>query len=87
MKLPTRTAVALSLAFASSFVLAQSYQLKLTGEQENPPVKSTAGGEGMLTVAPDKTLTVNFKTMGLNATAAHIHEGEAGKNGPVAIPL
>lgn len=87
MKTLTRTVVALSLAFASSWVLAQSFKVKLTGDQESPPVKTTAGGEGTVAVAPDKTLTVEFKTTGLNATAAHIHEGEAGKNGPVAIPL
>ncbi|MDQ2964074.1 MAG: CHRD domain-containing protein, partial [Pseudomonadota bacterium] len=46
-----------------------------------------ASGSGTITVNADKTVSGSVTTKGVSATAAHIHEGAAGKNGGVIIPL
>jgi hypothetical protein len=50
-------------------------------------VKTDASGSGTITVNADKTVSGSVTVKGVNATAAHIHEGAAGKNGGVIIPL
>ena len=63
------------------------HQLNLTGAEEVPPVNTPASGSGQLTVAADRSVAGSFTTRGSAMTAAHIHEGAAGQNGPVIIPL
>ena len=48
---------------------------------------TTASGTGTITVNDDKSVSGSVMTKGINASAAHIHEGAKGKNGPVIIPL
>jgi hypothetical protein len=62
-------------------------KLKLSGDQEVPPVKTAASGDATVVISPDKSVSGTIKTTGFVATAAHIHEGPAGKNGPVIIPF
>jgi hypothetical protein len=50
-------------------------------------VKTSAKGDGTITVKDDKTVSGSITVSGLTPTAAHIHEGAAGKNGGVIIPL
>ena len=59
----------------------------LSGSNEVPPVQTSATGLGTVTVRDDKTVKVDVKATGMNATAAHIHMGAAGANGPVIVPL
>lgn len=59
----------------------------LAGAAEVPPVTTTAYGQGAITVAPDKSVSGMATTYGLSGTAAHIHEGAPGQNGPVIVPL
>ena len=59
----------------------------LSGAQEVPPVNTQASGRSSITVVGDKVITGQVETSNLNATAAHIHEGASGQNGPVIIPL
>lgn len=66
---------------------AADMKLKLSGDQEVPPVKTQASGNGTITVNDDKSISGSITIAGIKATAAHIHEAAAGKNGPVAIPL
>lgn len=61
--------------------------VSLSGAQEVPPVTTSASGTMRYSVASDMTLTGRVETTGVVATAAHIHEGAAGANGPVIIPL
>lgn len=61
--------------------------LVLSGSQEVPPVNTQASGRSSITVIGDKVITGRVETSNINATAAHIHEGAAGQNGPVIIPL
>lgn len=76
--------VALSLALLGG---AHAAELKLSGDNEVPAVKTMASGSGEISVAPDGAVSGSIKTVSLSGTAAHIHAGAAGTNGPVAIPL
>ena len=93
---PTATkSLLLQLVSISFLVLAgcagDGYQksagLTLTGAQEVPPVTTSASGSGTITVGADKSVSGSITTSGIAATAAHIHEGAMGANGPVIIPL
>jgi hypothetical protein len=75
------------LFFASGVVLAADVKVTLSGDQEVPPVKTEASGSGTITINADKTVSGKVATKGITAVAAHIHAGEMGKNGPVAVPL
>jgi hypothetical protein len=59
----------------------------LSGAEENPPVTTFATGTANISVADDKTVKGRVTTDRLAGTAAHIHVGARGTNGPVAIGL
>ena len=81
-------AAALSIMFfATGVALAADMKVTLSGDQEVPPVKTEASGSGTITVNADKTVSGSVTTKGITATAAHIHEAAAGKNGGVIVPL
>ena len=73
--------------FATGIALAADVKVTLSGDQENPPVKTEASGSGTITVNADKTVSGSVTTKGVTGTAAHIHEAAMGKNGGVAVPL
>jgi hypothetical protein len=62
----------------------------LSAAQEVPPVNSQGRGDAQMMLDPSsKQLrwTVNYTGLSGPATAAHIHTGASGANGPVAINL
>ena len=59
----------------------------LSGSQEVPPVTTAASGKGTITVGDDKMVSGSVTTMGVEGTAAHIHQAARDQNGPVIIPL
>ena len=61
--------------------------VSLNGAQEVPPTSTRASGKSTITVGSDKTVSGEVTISGINATAAHIHEGAKGVNGPVIVPL
>src|SRR4051794_28105545 len=65
----------------------QSVKVTLSGDKEVPPVQTKATGNGTITVAQDKSVSGSVTTSGVEGTAAHIHDGAPGKNGPVTAPL
>ena len=86
----------LLVAVMAAGVLIASYPLSARAEdvkvlhrggQEVPPVSSSGAGTGAITVGEDKSVSGSVKTTGVNGTMAHIHNGAAGKNGPVIVPL
>ena len=81
------SAVVVSLLAFSSAAFGQQVKVTLGGDQEVPPVKTSASGSGTITVNPDKSVSGSVTTMGIAGMAAHIHDGAAGKNGPVIVPL
>jgi hypothetical protein len=81
-----RTLAAAGVAAAfSTFALAMD--VKLSGDGEVPPVKTSAMGSGNVTVKDDKSVTAKITVTGMTATAAHIHMAAAGANGPVIVPF
>jgi len=71
-----------SMAYESS-----GQQVRLWGSSEVPPVTTQAYGTGVVNIAADRSVTVTLSVIGMAPTAAHIHEGAAGSNGPVIVPL
>lgn len=81
--------VAAALVFAAYSAEASSDEIKvvLSGNQEIPPVTTSASGTGTVIVGADKSVRGSVIVAGMTPTVAHIHEGPAGKIGPVIIPL
>jgi hypothetical protein len=75
------------IAACSSVSLADTGPLKLTGDQEVPPVTTAATGVSTIKIASDGSVTGEVKTTGVDGTMAHIHTGAKGVNGPVIVPL
>jgi len=65
------------------------YWFNLSGDQEVPAVTTTATGTGAITINKQTgDLFGSIMTSGVDdATSAHIHEGDSGVNGGVAITL
>ncbi|MEO6024383.1 MAG: CHRD domain-containing protein [Burkholderiales bacterium] len=82
-----RSAVGSILLGSMSLALAATEAVMLSGNEEVPPVSTSASGSVTIQINSDKTVSGSVTTKGIAATAAHVHEGEAGKNGPVVISL
>ena len=66
---------------------AEPKMMTLSGNNEVPPNTSSATGSANVTVHEDCTVGAKVTASGMTATAAHIHTGAAGANGPVAVPF
>jgi len=75
------------LAGCASMVGTSKAVFPLSGSNEVPPVVTAATGNAWFTVDRDWTVNGKVTTAGIAATAAHIHEGKQGENGPVIVPL
>ena len=80
-------AAALLVAGACLSASAQDVKVVLSGDQEIPPVTTAGSASGTFSVAADRSVRGSVTIRGMTPTVAHIHEGEAGKIGPVIIPL
>ena len=61
--------------------------ITLSGANSVPAVSTGAAGTGSVTVGRDRSVKARITVTGMNATAAHIHQGAAGTNGPVIVPF
>jgi CHRD domain len=103
-RLPEKFWPSLAAAFAVVLVISagcstmaagtdEGVKVKLTGDQEVPPVKTAASGSGTIVISSDKSVSGSITTSGIEGTVAHIHDSVPGqtmcgaKNGPVIIPL
>lgn len=75
------------LASCQSMAPVTSESIVLLGANEVPPVATSASGSGNVTIKADGSVAVHIMVSGMTATAAHIHEGAAGANGPVIVPF
>ena len=64
-----------------------SQHVTLSGGNEVPAVSTSASGSGTVTVNRDRSVSARITVTGMTATAAHIHTGAPGANGPVAVPF
>lgn len=85
-RLAVATAVSTALlAGCASF--GPTEELRLTGDQEVPPVRTDAIGRGQITVSAEGAVAGSIQVTGVPVTMAHIHVGASGSNGPVIVPL
>lgn len=77
----------LALALGLTSAAAMAMDVKLSGDQEVPPVKSAGSASGSINIAADGSVTGSVTASGFTPTAAHIHQAAAGKNGPVIVPF
>ena len=80
-------AAAVSVAGYSKSSRSQPIKVTLSGDQEIPPVATSASGTGTFLVGADKSVSGGVTIAGMSVTVAHIHEAAAGKNGPIVFPL
>lgn len=59
----------------------------MRGTMEVPANRSSAAGKGTFWIHSDRTLNGYIETSGIEATAAHLHLGPPGVNGPIALEL
>ena len=78
---------AIALGFAAAAAGAGTMDVKLSGDQEVPPVKSSGSASGAITIGDDGAVSGSVTATGFTPTAAHIHQAAAGKNGPVIVPF
>jgi hypothetical protein len=67
-----------AMAGPSGLATAGEMKVNLSGDQEVPPVQTSASGSGTITVADDKSI---------KGTITDIHEAPTGKTGDPIIPL
>lgn len=79
------TILSVSVAFAAD----KSFKTKLTGKDEVPSVNTKAKGDAKFKLSSDgKQLTYKVSVKNIeNTTAAHIHRGMKGQNGPPVVNL
>jgi hypothetical protein len=78
--------VLLTAAYSTA-TLGEEIKVRLSGDQEVPPVTAQASGSGTIVINADRSVSGAVTTTGVQGTAAHIHVGKPGTNGPVAVPL
>jgi CHRD domain len=83
----TKIALASVLLLGTIATYAKDVPVKLTGDQEVPPVTTSATGVGTFSIKDDKSVSGTITTTGIDGTMAHIHVAAPGKNGPVIITL
>lgn len=74
-------------AGTAGVAFAEDFHLKLSGAQEVPHVTTSGSAEGTITIADDGAVSGSVTASGFTPTAAHIHQGKAGMNGPVIVPF
>ena len=79
--------LALALSFGIASAAAVAADVKLSGDEEVPPVKSAGSASGAITIGDDGAVSGSVTATGFTPTAAHIHQAAAGKNGPVIVPF
>ena len=75
------------MAGFSSVATAGDMRIKLSGDQEVPPVQTSASGNGTITVEDDKSIKGKIVVADIKATGVHIHEAPSGKTGEPIITL
>jgi hypothetical protein len=91
-------ALGATVVFVAGCATAPKGQTVLNGAQEVPPVDTKAEGRSDITVRKSKCpgaaqsldcpwASGTVTATGMVPTAVHIHQGAAGQNGPVVLPL
>ena len=90
LSLSSRMALALlasALVAGAGGALAMETVKMLTGNDEVPAVKTSATARNALVIDTDLGVRGSIEVSGMDATAAHIHRGAYGTNGPPVVTL
>lgn len=92
VRVASATALVLLAAACSSMGgmgggITEKSSAALSGSQEVPAVSTSASGRSTISVASDRSVSGAVIVTGMEPTAAHIHQGAMGMNGPVILPL
>ncbi len=79
--------LALAACGTMSGMMGGGTKVHLTGAEEVPSVSTSATGDGSFKIGSDGSVKGSVTTTGVQGTAAHLHQGAKGQNGPVAVPL
>lgn len=75
-------------ATGNDAAVSKTFASTLTGAQQNPPIATAATGTASFVLSADRTkVTYTVTHTATGATAAHVHKGAGGENGPVVQPL
>jgi len=74
-------------AWAVGPAFAAEINVKLSGDSEVPPVKTSASGAGKIMVGDDGSVSGSVTTKGMMGSMAHIHMAGAGQNGKPVVSL
>jgi CHRD domain len=93
LSLVTTTIALISLTYLSSvittpvFAEQQKFTAQLSGDQQVPPIQTSASGSAWFKPMQDNVgFEVNVTDI-QGVTMAHIHSGKQGENGPPIVPL
>ena len=72
----------------NAFATVAGFSVQLSGSEEVPPVDTKATGSAEFTAPHFDNMgySVNVSNM-IKVTAAHIHSGKTGENGPIVVTL
>ena len=72
----------------NAYATVAGFSLQLSGSEEVPPVDTEAKGSAELTAPHFDNIgySVNVSNI-IKVTAAHIHSGKTGENGPIVVTL
>ncbi|HEU5462188.1 MAG TPA: CHRD domain-containing protein [Nitrososphaeraceae archaeon] len=78
-----------AITFSNHIALAQNekFKAKLSGQEEVPPVQTTASGKAWFKPMQDNVWFKLNVTDIQGVTKAHIHTGKQGENGPILVTL
>jgi hypothetical protein len=79
--------MAATLVGVAGIATAREMKVNLSGDQEVPPVQTSASGTGTITVEDDKSIKGKITVTDITPTGAHIHEAPTGKTGEPIITL
>jgi hypothetical protein len=77
---------ALALVFCAQSYAGSTISM-LNGGEEVPPVNTKASATCSITIDKQRQVSGELLTTGIEGTMAHIHLGDAGKNGPIVVTL
>lgn len=81
------SAVVAMAAGCATYNKMMGKSVDLSGANEVPPVSTSASGTATIVVKDDCSVSGEITVSGMKPTAAHIHVGGRGQNGPVAVGL
>ena len=80
--------LSLATTMTSAFATTEAFVATLSGDKEVPPVETQATGTAGFTQPHLSNMSYGVRVNNIEGvTAAHIHQGQEGQNGPIIVTL